>query len=442
MLKEQGFLNIFYSFHLKYPSKSPRNILIFLFTVTCCIFFLLIALEDSEIYLVFSYGVLVSPILSFILILIGVLATQIPVYIYRQFLVSKAKYKVKKSNVVWIGITGSYGKTSVKEFIYQLLATQFNTAKTDANRNTDVGIAISILKNLKNDTEFFVAEFGAYRKGEIKKASSYIPLSYVVLTGLGNQHVDLYGSRENLIAEETYLLYTLNKFGHAYIKDNLPKDSINNKDIASEKILYGLNHTANIRAVLLPPAHSFQKAKIIYKHHSFIVETRLLGTHTIENLLPAIAISLDLGISTETIIKKIRKLEPIQGKLSLHKGKNKAVIINDAANSNTEGFIAAIHTLNSLPYKSKIIVSQGIIELGVEKRDSYKRILEELLKTDIVLFTTDKVFKEITEKKSEGRVKTFNDVDTMQKALLFSINHHTAILVEGKFSDSFMDSLL
>jgi UDP-N-acetylmuramoyl-tripeptide--D-alanyl-D-alanine ligase len=442
MLKEKGFLYVFYSFHFRYPAKSLRNIVIFFFVIFSCVFFLLISLEDSDIYFLTSYSAIVSPIISFLLVLFGVLITQIPVYFYRQILILRAKSKVKKSGTVWIGITGSYGKTSVKEFIFELLSTTFKTAKTPANYNSDVGIAISILKNLKQNTEFFVTEFGAYRKGEIKKASSYIPLTYVVVTGIGNQHLDLYGSRENLIEEETYLAYTLDQSGRLYLKENLPHRAISSNEIKAEKIYYGFENNSTIKAVLLPQANLYQRAKITYKHHSFIITTKLLGSHTIENLLPAIAITIDLGITPEKIIKKIHDIEPVPGKLSLHTGKNKATVINDAVNSNTEGFIAAIHTLNSFKHKSKIIISQGIIELGVEKKDTYRRIMAEILKTDIQFLTTDKLFKEITEKKYKDRVETFNDVWDLHRKSLSKIDQNTAILLEGKFSKPFIDSLL
>lgn len=441
MINEQGFLNVFYSFHFRYPSKSLRNIVIFLFSISCCIFFLLIALEDSDIYLRASYSAVVSPFIAFLLVLFGVLITQIPVSVYRQVLILRAKLKVKKSSAIWIGITGSYGKTSVKEFLYELLSIQFNTAKTQANYNSDVGIAISILKNLKKNTEYFITEFGAYKKGEIKKASSYIPLSYVVVTGIGNQHLDLYGSRQNLIDEETYLAYTLNKSGQLFLKDDLPHRSISSKEVHAEKIYYGLRNNSTIRAIPMTPANEYQRAKIMYRHQSFIIETKLLGQHTIENLLPAAAIALDLGITTEKIIKKIYELEPIPGKLSIHNGKNQSLVINDASNSNSEGFIAAIHTLNSFQHKSKMIISQGIIELGVEKRDTYRRILAELLKTDIILLTTDKDFKEVIEKKYKDRVHTFNDVDSLKQSIFTLINEHTILLLEGKFSSTFIASL-
>lgn len=442
MLRDQGFLNVFYNFHIRYPSKSVRNIFIFFFVICACIFFLLIALEDSDVYLLFSYSVFVAPFISFLLVLFGVLTTQIPVFFYRQLLILRAKAKVKKSNTVWIGITGSYGKTSVKELLFELLSTKFNTAKTLANYNSDVGVAISILKNLRKNTEYFIAEFGAYKKGEIKKASSYIPITYVVVTGLGNQHVDLYGNRQNLIEEETYLAHTLDKSGNLFLKEDPPHRAFSSKDLKAEKKYYGFRNNSHVRAVILQNRSHIQKAKITYKHHAFIIETKLLGAHSIENLLPAIAIAIDLGITPETIIKKIHNLEPIPGKLSVHPGKNKSVIINDAANSNNEGFIAAIQILNSFSNKTKMIISQGIIELGVEKKDTYRRILGEILKTDSILLTTDKLFRELIEKKYKDRVLTFNDVETIKTKFLSKADSTTAILIEGKFPKTFIDSLL
>ncbi|HRN69811.1 MAG TPA: Mur ligase family protein, partial [Candidatus Woesebacteria bacterium] len=328
------------------------------------------------------------------------------------------------------------------EYLYSILETTYPTAKTEKNHNTDVGVALSILKNLTSTTKFFIAEFGAYKKGEIRKASYYIPLQYAILTGLGNQHLDLYGSRENLITEETYILKKITAEGTVYIPYNSPANSHLSTRLKAQTILYGMNKNADITAEILSADPYMQKAKIIYKKDAFIIETKLLGEHIIENLLPAIALALDVGVPVQNIITAIEQFSPITGKLSLHTGHKKSLVINDGVNSNVEGFISAIHTLHKFSHKQKIIVSQGIIELGVEKRASYKRILEEMYKTDILLYTTDALFLELTPKKYQKSIVTFNDVNLIQKKLLTTIDKHSAILIEGKFPKSFIECIL
>ena len=430
MMRERGFLRTLYSFYLKFPALYLRNSLIVLLILTFELGLFLSVFEFPVIYILLNILLPVVPFIALLLVILAIFITAVPVFFYRKIIIMRAYFKVCNSKTVFIGITGSYGKSSVKEFIYTLLSTQFQTGKTDANMNTDVGVALAILKNLKKNTEFFVTEFGAYRLGEIQKAASYIPLKYVVLTGLGNQHLDLYGGRANLIAEETSLIYKVPETGTVYVNEKVPKEKDILKSVKAHKVIYGFESGATINARILEIASTYVKAVIRYKNTNIVVKTRLLGAHNIVNLLPAIAIALDLGVPKEKIISTIQNIKPLPGKLSLHTGFKKTTVLSDLSNSNVEGFIAGIKVLQKFSHKNKIIITQGIIELGVEKRPSYASILRKLNKTDILIFTTDSLFEEIDH---ERRVKTFNDVASLQQSLLPLLNKHTIVLIEGRF---------
>jgi UDP-N-acetylmuramoyl-tripeptide--D-alanyl-D-alanine ligase len=438
-LKEEGVLKTFYNLHIKHPGKSTRNLFIIGAIMIALMTAFLLALESRVMYYFLTFGFLIAPFVAFLMIRIGVSVTDIPVQQYRQTLIRKAQKKVRDSRSIFIGITGSYGKSSVKEYLYHILSSQYEVAKTDHNMNTDVGIAICLLKNLKKDTRYFIVETGAYTRGEIRKATHYIPFQYAVLTGLGNQHLDLYGSRANLIVEETSPLYTVSSTGKVYLNYNIPVRKEIIKGLKAKNSFYGTTEETDIQATILSSTHTGQKAEIRYKKNTFIIHTKLVGEHTIINLLPAIGIALDIGIPRTTIIKSIATLPAVKGKLSLHTGPKQNSIINDSANSNVEGFIAAIQTLRKFPQKSKIIISQGIIELGVEKSDSYKKILKALSKTTIRLFTTDHLFKDVSEM---DNVMTFNDVTSLEQHLSSSIDEETALLIEGKFPPSVIDTLI
>ncbi len=441
-LKEEGIQSLLYSFQIKYPAKSFRNGLIVIYMIFILLLLLLSTFEVPFIYYFLTFILPFTPAISLVLVSIGVFLTKFPAMIQRKIIIKKAQEKIKNTKTIFIGVTGSYGKTSVKEYLYHILTTTYLTAKTDANYNTDVGVAISIINNLKPQTKYFVAEFGAYKKGEIRKASYYIPLQYAILTGLGNQHLDLYGSRENLIKEETYILRKIPETGSVFVPQNSPANTYIKQKIKGQTITYGMAKSNTIYADMITSDPYSQKAKITYKDISFVIETKLLGEHTIENFLPAIALSLDLGVPIKNIQTAISYLSPITGKLSLHSGHKKSLVINDGVNSNVDGFISAIKTLKKFPHKQKIIISQGIIELGVEKRLSYKRILDELVKTNIVLYTTDKLFSELSSKKYQKSIVTFNDVDEIPNKLLTSIDKHSAILIEGKFPKTFIECIL
>ena len=439
MAREEGFFKIFYSFHIRFPALSARNILIALLILFYETVLLLSVFELPIVYFLLNILLPFAPYISFIFVVISVLITDIPVGIYRSYVIMDSYLRVRRSKTIFIAISGSYGKTTVKEYVYRLLSATFQTGKTDENMNTDIGVAISIIKNLKKDTEFFVVELGAYKRGEIQKASWYIPFQYAVITGLGNQHIDLYGDRETLITEETSILQNVQEQGAVYINSDISKDHEVFKSVKTKKTFFGFSSKDTIWARVLENKPTQTKFVIHYKSWHFVAQTSLLGKHNVNNLLPAVALALDLGVTEKTIIKSIAKMSPLEGKLSLHKGEKKATILNDSVNSNVDGFVAAIKVLGNFSHKNKVVISQGIIELGVEKKSSYERILHELYETDIRIFTTDKLFADLD---SKNLVKTFNDVTALQRSLLSILNKHTIVLVEGRFPEKIINTLL
>ncbi len=437
-IKEYGVLSTLYTSRTRRPSVSPRNGLLVAFLCVSCILLFLLALERQLLYISLIVLLPFSPALALLIITCGVFATEIPAKIFRSFSILKAVSKVRQSQATFIGITGTYGKTSVKEFIWFILSARFNVAKTDNNMNTGVGIAMGINNNLKKNTRFFVTEVGSYRAGETRQATWYIPFTHGVLTGLGNQHLALYGSRENLIKEETSLLATIPEKGSVYINQGIPQFDRHALSLKANCISYGF-HQSDIRARIVSMHAEGTKALIRYKSYEFTIQTCLPGEHSIINLLPAIALAMDYGMKPREIVQRIAELRPIEGKLSIHTGKAKAIVINDAVNSNVEGFLAALSMLKRYPQKTKFIVSPGIIELGGEKRASYEKILHEIYSFHGKLFTIDPLFKKLDFK---NEVMIFNDVLHLRDKIVPLMNKHTVVLLEGKLSEEIKKSFM
>lgn len=430
MLREQGVITSLYTLRLSFPKKSLRNILILLFSgITLSVLFLY-SFEQSMLFSLLSFGFFLAPFTSLGIVFLGVILTTIPSYFIRKAIRYKAIQKVRSSNALFIGVTGTYGKTSTKEYLAHILSGKYNVTKTPKNMNTDVGIAQSIVRFLNSYTEVFIVELGSYRRGELSYASSYIPFSRMILTGLGNQHLDLYGSREALIEEETSPLYSLGKEKTVYVPDT----SLNAGAIDVERlhpVSFGVSNDVDIRLINAKSSQYGSEGIVQYKNRTVRLKTSLLGVHSLENLLPAIGVACDLGMDVKTIESRITSLKPIKGKLSLHEGPHQSRVLHDGVNSNLNGFLAAISVLQSFPQKKKFIMTQGIIELGVEKRSSYKEILNKLNNTGISLYTTDKMFSTI---KTNVNILTFNDVSSMKRGLISHSDSDTIVLLEGIFS--------
>ena len=436
--KEIGYLRFLYTTSLKIPKVSLRNILLVFFLTLGVSALFLYSFEQKYLFEFLGYSFFLAPLASFGIVSCGVFLTNIPSTILRSRIRYRAIQKVKKTKAVFIGITGSYGKTSIKEYLAQILSIRFNVVKTPKNMNTDVGIALSINRLLTKSTEFFITELGAYRSGELNYAASYIPFQYIILSGLGNQHLDLYGSKKALIQEEMSPVLHLPDSGTAYLNyESITENAI---DVSKfNTVTFGTSPHADIHLTDVKVTPEGTIGIMHYKNRLFKINTRLLGTHSLENLLPAVAISFDLGLNPRVIEKQISKMQPLIGKLSKHKGRNNATILHDGVNSNFNGFLAAIDVMKLFPQSKKIIMTQGIIELGVEKRSTYEQILHKMNNSGIKLFTTDIVFTTI---KNNITIFTFNDVESIQKNILQSLDSNTLLLIEGAFAQPIIDTFI
>lgn len=434
---EQNVFSFLYGIELRFPAKKLRNLgILGVCTITgfgASVF--LINLPFSDLVYLF----LLIPLFSFSLVSLLVGLSQLPVHIYRERIIRRASRKLQTSTAERVAITGSFGKTSVKEFLFELLNPHFSVVKTDKNMNTDVGVALSILKHLKKNTDICIIEMGAYRTGELAKICSFVYPQKVIVTAFGNQHIDLYGSKEQLVAAESEPLSFLGLDGVAYINKDIPEYMQLTASSEFSVVSYSMHTTsADIHAEGITADNTGTRAVIHYKEKSFPIQTRLLGKHTVQNLLPAIAYTMDRGVSKASIQKSIKALEPIPAKLSLHTGHNRSIIINDSSNSNVEGFTEAIRVLQMFPQKKKIIVSKGIIELGKDKHNSYKTLMRTLHSTDITLFTTDSDFT----REGKRSVQLFNSEEDLLTKLLSTIDPDTALVLEGRFTEHFIKKIL
>jgi len=442
MLKEDGLFSTLYFRWPRFPAKSMRNLLIICISILLLVGSLWLHLQYSEDLWILALTFALSPLIALLFVIFSVLLTRPIAYAVRTNKINKAKALIaSRPDIVSVGISGSYGKTSTKEFLFQMLSTKYKVAKTDENKNTDVGVAQSILQNIKPDTEYFIAEVGAYRQGEVAKATQVFMPQNAIITAFGNQHIDLYGSRENLIKAEGEILEYLPEKGTAYINADIlsfPHTSKRTKakvvsfsSISDKGDIIANDIKTNLRAGL--------SARISYKKSSFTITTDLLGAHNIANILPCIAFCLDHGMTRAEVVAAVKVLKQVSGKLSVHKGINGALVLNDSGNSSVDGFIAAVNTVTDQDCKKNLIITKGIIELGKEKESSYKKLLSTIVDRPIQLYTTDKLFKkhDIT-----NQVQYFSSEKEILVKIKRNSNAETLILLEGKFTPSLVKAVI
>lgn len=433
MLNEAGLLNVFYLRTLRAPARKLRNVLLAIISITLIAVMFFSAKKTEELIIT----ILLSPFLAFFTAAVGVYFTNIAAEYKRNRIIRKAQERLLGSKTKVIGITGSYGKTSVKEFLATILSQKFSVASTEANMNTDVGVALSILKGLTSDTDYFIAEMGAYRRGEIKKICDIVKPKYAILTAIGNQHLGLFGSREILIQTKSELIESLPKNGMAYVNKGIPEHKKITETAKSPVVYYTTGEKSDIYADEIHVSASTISATVHYRNHSFKIRTSLIGEHNILNLLPCIALAYDAGMTATEITAAIKTIKQPLNKLSQTAGINGSMVLSDSNNSSVDGFIAAIKAAKQFGNLHTYIVSKGIIELGDEKSDSYGRIIAEL--ESITLLTTDRLFKELSRDKN---VILFKDEDELAKEIKKIAGRNILIVVEGRFTKKFMQFII
>ncbi len=356
-----------------------------------------------------------------------------------------AKNKLNKmSNLKKIGITGSYGKTTTKNILNDILSVKYNSFATEKSFNTMNGLMISINNKLDKFTDVFIAEMGAFRRGEIQEKCDFINPQYGILTTIGTAHLETFGSIKNVQEAKFELINSLPDSGIAVL--NLDDEYQKNYKIKSKckKVWVSLNdkeadfYASNIQ---LSNKGTTFTCTIKESKEKFEIETKLLGSANIYNILESIALSYNLGLTVEQIKIGVKRIKPVEHRLELKKIGN-INIIDDAYNSNPVGAKMAIDVLGMMDGK-KIIVTPGMIELGDKQYEYNMEFGREIAKVcDEVILIGEEQTKPILdglkkEKYPEKKIHILNAVKLAFPLMRKLSEKDTFVLLENDLPDIF-----
>ena len=282
--------------------------------------------------------------------------------IKNKLFIDKARKKLKSYKTKIIAITGSNGKTSVKNILKEIISTQRKTQATPASYNTPLGISKFINEHLERDCEFLILEYGARHKNDIKKLCKLFGADYGIVTTISPQHLETFKNIENIMQAKNQLpIYLQNK------------PCVFNIDNIYCKRMFDLKHGNKISTSIYSPANVHTKNfkinncqirfDLILNDTIHTIKTNLLGKHNISNICLATALSLELSISIENIISAIENLQPTEHRLSLIK--TYINILDDSYNCSPTSAKEALWVLKNFSGK-KMIATPGIIECGKE----------------------------------------------------------------------------
>ena len=272
-------------------------------------------------------------------------------------------------DLIRIGITGSWGKTSVKFMLGTLLSEKYPTLITPASYNTPMGVTRVIRTQLEPGHRVFVAEMGARHVGDIREMCRLVHPEIGVLTSVGPQHLDTFHTQERITRTKYELIDAIPEDGSCFFADD---DGIVTglwEKTGKEKVLTGMNpERDDVWAEELSVSPEGSRFLLCTKTEKIPCETELLGELNIRNILLSAGVCLKLGMTGQEISRGIRKLRPVEHRLELKRNPGGINVLDDAFNSNIRGAKQAFDTLKEFPGK-RIIVTPGMVELGEREEE-------------------------------------------------------------------------
>lgn len=299
----------------------------------------------------------------------------------QSYYLGSARRKIRRlDRLLTIGITGSYGKTSTKHFMATILSERYNVLMTPGSYNTLMGVTRVIRESLGEEHEIFICEMGARYRGDIRDLARLTLPKMGVITSIGPQHLETFGSIDNIIKTKFELV------------EELPPDGVVVLNGDNEYCFNYAYAFAGGRRVLF---YGYEKVtpdfyvwaediKVTSKGSEFTVKTvdgrefrchtLLLGRHNISNILAAIAVALELGLTPKEIVRGVRRLEPVPHRLQIIRTAAGVTVIDDTFNSNPVGVREALACLREMDGGKKIVVTPGMVELGEIEYEENKKL--------------------------------------------------------------------
>ena len=446
------FINNLYSAPKKVPLKntarmSRLNIALFLFISG--ITFILIAVFTelgiySPVFGVFKFSVIcLTPLLLPILVpIVHLVMVPIEKLIAQRYILEAKVHLKHRPELIKIGITGSYGKTSTKYMLNSILSKKYNVCMTPHSFNTMTGLSKVVNNYLTKDNQILIAEMGARNVGDIKKLTDFINPKYAIITNIGSQHMLSFGSEENIEKTKFELIEGLPEDGFAvFFGENEGCARMYEKCPCSKEIV-GDALNSKIRASNIKTSTKGTTFTLTVDGNDYNFSTKLIGKHNVNNILLCVAMALKLDLTMDEIKTAVAELNQVPHRLEI-KENNGVTIIDDSYNSSVEGIEAALDVLSKF-HSTKIVITPGLVELGKLEKEENTNFGEKMAKVaDYVIIVNQVNMAEIKQglenKKFDMEkvycVETLNDA---KKKLQEIVKPGCTVLFENDLPDNYM----
>lgn len=397
---------------------------------------------------IFVSAVGVDVLMPFIVSLVVVIFKPITAVLKKRIMAKARDYMKQRPDLIIIGITGSYGKTSTKEFLHSVLATKFHVKATPERVNSEIGVAQWILQGIPQNTEVLIVEMGAYKKGEIKAICDIVSPQIGIVTGINEQHLSLFGSLENTVEAKGELVRALPEEGLAIINgDN--EYCLKMKPWSKAPVqLYSLHddkksiHASNIAI------HRHNIAfHIHHKNEEQTCKINILGKHHIANILAVTACALHLGMSLKEIADACAELKSFKRTMEPFDINQHLLCIDDSYNANPDGVYTALEYMQEVQSTKKILVMAYLRELGERAVEIHEEIGKKAgLACDIIIMIDKSFSTNVRDGAYDAGLKphdfiTESHVERIASLIKEHTHEEAVVLFEGRGTEKVLDAL-
>ena len=360
----------------------------------------------------------------------------------QQIYILKAKAKLKQfKNLIVIGITGSYGKTSTKNYLCEMLKTKYSVLCTPASYNTPMGITRTILNNLKPYHQILILEMGADHKNDINKLCKIVKPDVSIITAVGAQHLKTFKTVENIIKTKYQIVLNTKQSGFFVTNstNEICKGFANKSHI--ESLSVGNNNNDFCKIEHIEQLNENMVITFKFNNKVYKLSTSLIGEFNAINILLGFVVAFKLGVSFEEVRNAVKNLKAVKHRLEVKKLNNGAILIDDSFNSNPLGAKMAINALNNFN-KKRYVITCGMVELGEKQFEENYNLGKNLKDVDEVLVVNSLNFDAISSGMIDcGCVKPvlFNHFNEAYEYVSSKLDCNSVLLIENDLSDCYIN---
>lgn len=315
---------------------------------------------------------------NFVVLLANIINTPIEKSITRWYYNDAKRIIESHKELIIIGITGSFGKTSTKNYLAQVLSEKYNVLVTPGNFNTLLGVVRTIREQLRPYHQVFIVEMGAKQQGDIKEICDLVHPRIGILTAVGEMHLETFKSFENIQKTKFELIDSLPTDGTAVLNfDSAGIREYNGSKSDCETITYSVE-TQEVKLRAEEVKYDASGVSFTIKNGSGeeVYDSKLLGSGNLLNILASIAVAEKLGVPVQKQKSAIARLRPVEHRLSMRRA-NGITVLDDAYNSNPTGAAMAVEVLRNFSVgeaNKRIIITPGFVEMGERQYAANKNL--------------------------------------------------------------------